>query len=237
MTKIHILHLYPNELNTYGDHGNALVLRKRSRQHGFEPQTHFHHPGGKLPSQVDIVIGGGGQDSAQADVQNDILRIGDKLHELSEAAIPMILICGTYQLFGDMFITAAGLKVKGIGIFSAETFGGQKRMIGNVMIRSDFGTLYGFENHSGQTFLKNGQLPLGKVLRGGGNNGKDKTEGARTNNVFGTYMHGPFLPNNPAFADELIRLAAIKKNIELDATRIDDSLADLARASARRRLY
>jgi CobQ-like glutamine amidotransferase family enzyme len=213
------------------------VRKKRLQRHGLEPVVHFHHPGGKFAKQVDIVIGGGGQDSAQADVQQDILKIGDKLHKLCQAGVPMILICGTYQLFGHRFVTSAGKEVKGIGIFEAETFGSQKRMIGNVMVKSDFGVLFGFENHSGQTFLKPGQKPLGKVLRGGGNNGKDKTEGAKTDNVFGTYMHGPFLPNNPLFTDELIRLAVANQKADLKPQPIDDHLAGLARANARRRHY
>jgi CobQ-like glutamine amidotransferase family enzyme len=196
-----------------------------------------HHPGGKLPDQVDMVIGGGGQDSAQADVQTDILRIGAYLHKLAEKQVPMILICGTYQLFGHRFVTNQGKEVKGISIFDLETIGGDKRMIGNVMVKSDFGVLFGFENHSGQTFLGKHQKPLGKVLRGGGNNGKDKTEGARTHNVFGTYMHGPFLPNNPQFCDELIKMAAANNGYELEPAKIDDSLAVQTRANARRRKY
>ncbi|MGH7156584.1 MAG: type 1 glutamine amidotransferase [Candidatus Saccharimonadales bacterium] len=237
MKQLHILHLYPNELNTYGDHGNRLVLMRRIEWHGFEPAVHYHHPGGSLPKKVDVVVGGGGQDSAQADVQNDILKIGGQLHKLSEDNVPMILICGTYQLFGHRFITHNGKEVKGIGIFDAETIGGDKRMIGNVMVKSDFGVLFGFENHSGQTFLGGGQAALGKVLRGGGNNGKDKTEGARTNNVFGTYLHGPFLPNNPQFCDELIKLAAQNRYGEFTPKEIDDSLSLAARSNARRRHY
>lgn len=237
MRQLEVLHLYPNELNTYGDHGNALVLTKRIRRHGLEPLVHHHHPGGKLPGKVDIVIGGGGQDSAQSDVQADILRIGGRLHELAGMGVPMLLICGTYQLFGRRYVTSAGEEVKGIGIFDAETFGGDKRMIGNVMVSSKFGVLFGFENHSGRTFLGAGQLPLGKVKRGGGNNGKDKTEGARTNNVFGSYLHGPFLPNNPQFCDELIKTAAVNRYGAFDPARTDDSLALSARASARRRHY
>lgn len=237
MSELRVLHLYPNELNTYGDRGNALVLKRRIQWHGLEPVVAHHHPGGKLPSQIDLVIGGGGQDSAQADVQNDILRIGPVLHKLAEKNVPMIVICGTYQLFGHRFVTNQGKEVKGIGIFDLETFGGDKRMIGNVMVKSDFGILFGFENHSGQTFLGKGQKPLGKVLRGGGNNGKDKTEGARTNNIFGTYMHGPFLPNNPRFCDELIKIAAANKGIELPSPKIDDSLALQSRATARYRKY
>ncbi|MBX4188710.1 glutamine amidotransferase [Candidatus Saccharibacteria bacterium] len=237
MKQLHILHLYPNELNTYGDHGNALTLKRRIEGHGLDPVFHYHHPGGKLPAEVDIVIGGGGQDSAQADVQMDILRIGDKLHTLADKNVPMVLICGTYQLFGHRFITHDGKEVKGIGVFDLETIGGPKRMIGNIMVKSGFGVLFGFENHSGQTFLGKDQLPLGKVKRGNGNNGKDKTEGARTKNTFGTYMHGPFLPNNPKFCDEVVGLAAVNRFGEFVKSDIDDSLALQVRSAARRRSY
>ncbi len=237
MKQLVILHLYPNELNTYGDHGNALTLQKRIRWHGLEPKVEHHHPGARLPSKIDIVIGGGGQDSAQADVQTDILNIGDDLHRLAESGVPMVLICGTYQLFGHRFVTNSGKEVKGIGVFDMETAGGSKRMIGNLMVKSDFGVLLGFENHSGQTLLGAGQAPLGRVRRGNGNNGKDKTEGARTKNVFGTYMHGPFLPNNPFFCDEIIKLAAINSFGEFAPRPINDSLALQARAAARRRKY
>lgn len=237
MKELHILHLYPNELNTYGDHGNRVALMRRIEWHGFKSVVHYHHPGGTLPDQVDVVLGGGGQDSAQADVQADILRIGSKLHDLSGNNVPMVLICGTYQLFGHRFVTHNGQEVKGIGIFDVETFGGEKRMIGNLMVKSDYGVLFGFENHSGQTILGKNQMPLGKVMRGNGNNGKDKTEGARTNNVFGTYMHGPFLPNNPHFCDELIKLATINSFGQFQPRKIDDSLALLARSNARRRHY
>jgi CobQ-like glutamine amidotransferase family enzyme len=237
MKQLNILHLYPNELNTYGDHGNALTLKKRIEWQGLEPIVHHHHPGGKLPAQIDIIIGGGGQDSAQSDVQDDIVTIGANLRELAENNIPMILICGTYQLFGHRFVTGGGKEVKGIGVFDLETIAGPKRMIGNVMVKSDYGMLFGFENHSGQTFLGKNQAPLGKVKRGSGNNGKDKTEGARINNVFGTYMHGPFLPNNPQFCDELIKLAAMNNGIELQPQQIDDSLSLQTRTAARRRKY
>jgi hypothetical protein len=237
MKQLDILHLYPNELNTYGDHGNALVLKRRIEWHGFEPKIHHHHPGSKLPSQIDIVIGGGGQDSAQADVQKDILRIGKRMQQLADDGVAMLLICGSYQLFGHRYVPHQGDEVKGIGVLDVETIAGDRRMIGNVMIKSDFGVLFGFENHSGQTYLGKDQASLGRVMRGGGNNGKDKTEGARINNVFGTYLHGPLLPNNPHFCDELIRIAALKRYDEFEPAQIDDSLALATRAGARRRQY
>ena len=236
--KIHIVHIYPNEMNTYGDRGNLLTLVKRAEWHGLTPVVHYYHAGDEFPEQADLVLGGGGQDSAQDYIQEDILRIGDTLHALVNAGVPMLMVCGTYQLFGNRFLTQDGKDIKGIGIFDVETIGGPKRLIGNVAVETaDFGTLYGFENHSGKTYLGSSQQPLGTVIRGNGNNGEDHTEGARTRNAIGTYCHGPLLPNNPALADSLLRLALQYQKTEVELNPIDDHLADLSRQNAQSRKY
>ncbi len=236
MTELHIVHIYPNEMNTYGDRGNLLCLQKRAEWHGLEPVIRYYSAGGAFPREADLVLGGGGQDSAQSDIQADILRIGDKLHALVRTKVPMLMVCGTYQLFGNRFVTQAGQEIKGIGIFDVETLGGNKRMIGNVAVKTErWGTLYGFENHSGQTTLGNGQQPFGIVTKGDGNNGADKTEGARTSNAIGTYMHGPLLPGNPVFADWLIAEALRRKGIDPSLKKLDDTLADRARSNAAKR--
>lgn len=238
MPKLHIVHIYPNEMNTYGDRGNLLCLQKRAAWHGLEPIVHYYSVGQPFPSQADIILGGGGQDSAQSDIQADILRIGDRLHALVEADVPMLMVCGTYQLFGKRFVTVTGEEIRGIGVFDIETHGGPKRLIGNTAVETaDFGTLYGFENHSGKTVLGKGQAPLGTVTRGNGNNGQDKTEGARTRNAIGTYLHGPLLPNNPRLADTLISLALKQKGIDFIPHPIDDPLAEQVRQSVRIRKY
>jgi len=236
--KFHIVHLYPNDMNTYGDRGNLLTLVKRAEWHGLQPVVHFYNVGDTLPKEVDVVLGGGGQDSAQGDIQDDILRIGDQLHALVNKGVPMLMVCGTYQLFGNRFVTHEGQEIKGISIFDVETLGGDKRLIGNIAVDTpEFGTLYGFENHSGKTYLKNGQQPLGKVARGNGNNGEDGTEGARTVNAIGTYCHGPLLPNNPQLADSLLMLAMQARGTEVDLAPIDDALAIQSRLNAKTRKY
>ena len=236
--KLHIVHIYPNEMNTYGDRGNLLTLMKRAQWHGLEPVVHYYNAGDAFPKQADIVLGGGGQDSAQGEIENDIVRIGDQLHTLVERGVPMLMVCGTYQLFGNRFLTGDGRDIQGIGIFDVETIAGDKRLIGNIAVdTTEFGTLYGFENHSGKTHLKNSQQPLGKVTRGNGNNGEDKTEGARTKNAIGTYCHGPLLPNNPQLADSLLILAAQASGTEVDLLPIDDSLAIQSRLNAKIRKY
>jgi CobQ-like glutamine amidotransferase family enzyme len=238
MSKIHIVHIYPNEMNTYGDRGNLLTLTRRAEWHGLEPVVHYYNAHDTFPEQADIVLGGGGEDTAQAAIQDDILRIGDKLHTLVDKGVPMLMVCGTYQLFGNRFVTRDGQEIKGIGIFDVETIGGPKRLIGNAAVETtEFGTLYGFENHSGKTYLKNGQSPLGKITRGNGNNGEDHTEGARTQNAIGTYLHGPLLPNNPQLADSLLSLALRYQGTEVELKSIDDSLANQSRQNAKTRKY
>jgi CobQ-like glutamine amidotransferase family enzyme len=238
VTKLHIVHIYPNEMNTYGDRGNLLTLTRRAQWHGLDPVVHYYHAGQPLPLHIDIMLGGGGQDSAQADIQTDILRIGDAIHRLVADNVPMLMVCGTYQLFGNRFITHDGTEIRGIGVFDVETIGGSKRLIGNTAVETaDFGTLYGFENHSGRTYRANDQPALGRLLRGNGNNGEDRTEGARTANAIGTYLHGPLLPNNPVLADGLITLALQRKGMHLQTSQLDDTLANAARQNAVKRSY
>ena len=205
---------------------------------GLEPVIHYYHAGQSYPKDADLILGGGGQDSAQIDIQTDILRQGALLNKLVEDGVPMLMVCGTYQLFGNKFVTFTGDEIQGIGIFDIETLGGSKRMIGNVAVETEtWGTLYGFENHSGQTTLEDTQQSLGKVVKGEGNNGQDGTEGARTHNAIGTYMHGPLLPNNPQFADWMIWIAMQRKGTGFELKKLDDTLAEQTRTNAAKRPY
>lgn len=238
MTKkdIHILQLYPNKMNIYGDWGNVLTVMRRLQWHGYNPILHEYNEGDTFPETVDIVIGGGGQDSGQVAIQDDLLKISDKLHALAENDTPILVVCGLYQLFGKFFKTLDGTVIQGIGILDIETHGGTERMIGNIVTKSpEFGEIIGYENHSGQTFLAKGVVPLGMVQRGAGNNGQDATEGVRSRNVIGTYLHGSLLPKNPAIADFLIEKAIVKRYGEFTPSVIDDRFATLARQVAVKR--
>lgn len=230
-----ILHLYPEQMNIYGDWGNVLTIRKRAEWHGYATAVVAHHPGKPFPKNVDIVIGGGGQDSGQSKVQDDLLAISDMLHHLADHQVPMLLVCGLYQLFGHFFETHTGEKIRGIGMFDMETYGGPKRLIGNVVTDTPFGQMVGYENHSGLTILGDEQPALGRIIKGAGNNGKDMTEGAIYKCVFGTYLHGSLLPKNPLFADALIEAAAIYRHGSFESTVIDDRFAELARSVAKKR--
>lgn len=212
MSELIIVSLYPREMNIYGDRGNILALTRRARAHGFEPRVVDVNPGDPLPDRVDIVVGGGGQDSGQGKVAADLAAKRDEFHALAEEGAPMLLVCGLYQLFGHRFITHTGEQLEGIGVLDVETRGGDERMIGNIVLDSDeFGEIIGYENHSGNTTLGPGSRPLGRVLQGAGNNPSDGLEGARTRNVVGSYLHGSLLPKNPRISDFLVAEAAKRR--------------------------
>lgn len=235
MTKqiITILQLYPKDMNIYGDYGNLLVIQRRLEWYGYEPKVIHYNVGDAFPSGIDIVIGGGGQDSGQEVIHEDLIKIGPKLKALAEKDVPMLLVCGLYQLFGNFFKTLNGNTLTGIGVLDIETIGTNERLIGNIVTNNeDFGDIIGYENHSGQTFLGKNAAPFATVVKGAGNNSKDGYEGARYRNVIGTYLHGSILPKNPKLADFFIHTAVSQKYGDFSTDIVDDLLADFARETA-----
>ncbi len=234
---IDLVHLYPREMSIYGDLGNTRCLAQRIRRHGYEVQVHDHHPGSTLPDTPALLMGGGGQDSGQSRVEDDLAMIADRLRGLAADGVPMMMICGMYQLFGNAFVTVDGTELPGLGILDVTTRGHEKRMIGGVVLETEFGEVVGFENHSGSTVLATGQPPFGRVRSGRGNNGSDGTEGAVRHHVVGSYLHGPILPANPRLADHLIaRAAEVATGRAFEPGDLDDTLADQARVRQVRRL-
>lgn len=218
-----IAHLYPREMNIYGDLGNVIALRRRLEWRGYDVDVRPVDVGVPFDfSAADIVFGGGGQDSGQLVIGEDLLARGEELRTLAAAGVAMLVICGTYQLFGHGFTTMDGREIPGIDVFRARTVGSRTRMIGNIVVDSPFGRLVGFENHSGQTTLDPGQEPLGSVTNGYGNTPDGRFEGARAANAIGTYMHGPVLPKNPALADHLIRAALTRRYGDVELAPLED---------------
>jgi lipid II isoglutaminyl synthase (glutamine-hydrolysing) len=240
MSQLAIAHLYPEQMNIYGDRGNILALTQRCRWRGIDARVDAIRPGRDVDwTQYDLAFFGGGQDSGQALIADDFVhRHGPSLRAAIDDGLVLLAICGGYQLLGHYFLTHTGEKLPGIGALDLHTVGGDRRLIGNIVIevrgwslqagggRSVASArLVGFENHSGRTYLGSGVQPLGRVLRGFGNNGEDGSEGAIYRNAHGCYMHGSLLPKNPHFADHLLRLALDRRYGTADALApLDDSL-------------
>lgn len=239
--KLTIGYLYGDLMNIYGDIGNIICLKKRCEWRGIEVTIKNFSIGNLMKKgQADLFFFGGGQDQQQGVVARDLVKSakGKVIREEVERRVPLLSICGGYQLLGDYYKPHKGPKLEGIGLFPAYTLASYNRMIGNIVISSAFMVssnndertneltkLVGFENHSGKTYLKKGALPLGMVIKGFGNNGEDKTEGCIYKNAIGCYMHGSLLPKNPKLADWLIKKALeVKYGTEVNLKPLDDSL-------------
>jgi len=228
--------LYPDLMNIYADRGNLLLLERRCRWRGIGFELSGAGLGDELdPEGADLYYIGGGQDRDQALCAEDFA--GPKrepLHAAAARGAVVLAVCGGYQLLGHDYVVG-DRTLPGAGLVDLRTVRSDgPRLIGNVAIEVELEpgerrTLAGFENHGGRTHLGPDAAPLGRVLKGHGNNGVDGFEGVRRENVIGTYLHGPLLPKNAWFADWLIEAAL---GVDGPLARLDDELEELAHADA-----
>lgn len=234
--RLKIAHLYPDLLNLYGDSGNILCLRKRCEWRKIECDVTPLTVGNDFTfDDFDIIFIGGGQDREQSLVLKDLsVKKRDSLNNAVQSGTVVLAICGGYQLLGKSYETSAGKLLAFTGILDLYTVSGEKRLIGNYEFKTaEKLRIIGFENHAGRTHLGSGVQPLGKIVKGYGNNAADKTEGARYKNTFCTYCHGPMLPKNPDFADMLIRKALERKYENVSLAPLDCTFEVLARRQIR----
>ncbi len=239
--ELRVLSLYPEQMNIYADRGNIVFLRRRCEWRGIG----FDYAAAGLgegvdPGGHDLLYLGGGQDRDQRAVAADM--VASKREALAAAVgdgAVMLAVCGGYQLLGHRYQLGEE-RLPGLGLCDLETVREPgPRLIGNVAIEADLGDgprlIAGFENHGGRTYLGPGATPLGRVVEGFGNNGKDGFEGVRSGNLIGTYLHGPLLPKNAWLADELIaRTLERRYGSRPELAPLDDELELAAQDCARR---
>lgn len=246
MYELNICHLYPDLLNLYGDRGNIIAISKRSKWRGIQVTVSDISMGDAFDAEkYDIIFLGGGQDYEQEIIQDDLLnQKGNEIRNAIENDKIFLAICGGYQLLGNYYKTWDGKEIEFLKALDLWTVGGKKRMIGNFCFECDFlksdgfdGKIVGFENHSGRTYLGPSVKPLGKIVKGYGNNGEDGFEGAIYKNVYCSYSHGSLLPKNPHLTDHLISLALKQKYKDFDSLqKLDDEFEELARKTMIQRI-
>lgn len=241
--RLRVCALYPDLMNIYADRGNLIMLERRCQWRGLGFELSSAGLGEPLdPDGADLYYIGGGQDRDQKLCAHDLAeRKRDDVHAAAARGAVILAVCGGYQLLGRSYELGAE-TLPGVGLVDLHTVRSEEsRLIGNVAIELDADparpdpsaprrVLAGFENHGGRTFLGDAR-PLGRVLKGHGNNGTDGQEGVRAGNVIGTYLHGPLLPKNAWFADWLIETAL---SLSEPLAALDDELEDAAHAEARR---
>ncbi len=248
--------LYPTLMSTYGDRGNVICLQRRCqwRKIGVSVIPLDQQTEAAAFYNVDILVGGGAQDRQQEIVMRDLKGAkADALRDKIESGTPGVFTCGSPQLLGHYYEPALEQRIEGLGLLdfvSKHPGPDTRRCIGNLVFEVTASPLaedlkamlgrtpvvIGFENHGGRTYLGKVE-PLGKVIKGYGNNGEDGKEGALYRHAIATYSHGPLLPKNPFIADWLIQTALSQKyQTAVALTKLDDSLAFQAREAMFKRL-
>jgi CobQ-like glutamine amidotransferase family enzyme len=233
--ELRVCALYPDLMNIYADRGNLLMLERRCQWRGIDFKLDASGLGETLDADAhDLFYLGGGQDRDQRLCAEDLLATKRAALARAAARDALVLgICGGYQLLGHSYVIGSE-EIEGVGLLDVRTVRAQgPRLIGNVAIEVELNgarVLAGFENHGGRTTLGAQTAPLGRVLRGHGNDGRSGFEGARSGNTLGTYLHGPLLPKNAWFADWLIATALGIEEAELEP--LDDALEQGAHAGA-----
>jgi lipid II isoglutaminyl synthase (glutamine-hydrolysing) len=248
--------LYPTLMSTYGDRGNVICLQRRCQWRGIQVSIVplKRESESEEFNRVDIIVGGGAQDRQQEIVMRDLqgAKAAALISKLNNGT-PGVFTCGAPQLLGRYYEPALGKRIEGLGLLdmvSKHPGVDAQRCIGNLVLEitanpiaeelqamlGEKPIVIGFENHGGRTYLK-GVQPLGKVIKGYGNNGEDGTAGAFYQNAIATYAHGPLLPKNPFITDWLIKKALeLKYQQEITLAPLDDFLAISARKAMLQRL-
>ena len=220
--ELHICHLYPDLLNSYGDIGNVMIMQQRLEKRGIKVVLHNVSVGDPFEKEVyDIVFFGGGQDFEQAIVSKDLIENKrNDLKDYIENNKVFIAICGGYQLLGKYYMSAENQRLEGLDILNIYTDKGDHRAINNLILKDGDHYYVGFENHSGKTYI-NDLKPLG--------HGEDHYEGCRYKNTIGTYLHGPLFSKNPELCDDLLQTALSLKYGEIKLEPLDDEFPQKAK--------
>ena len=197
----------PDVMGTYGDGGNAVVLRQRLLLRGIAAEIVEITLADPVPESLDLYTLGGAEDYAQRLATRHLIK-HPGLQRAAEHGAPVLAICAAVQVLGHWYQTSAGERVDGVGMLDATTSPQDARTIGELvskpLLPGSTQRLTGFENHRGGTVLGPAATPLGAVVKGAGNRRGDGIDGAVQGSVFATYMHGPCLARNPELADFLL---------------------------------
>ncbi|GHD29405.1 type 1 glutamine amidotransferase [Nocardiopsis kunsanensis] len=203
---LRIVWIYPDLLSTYGDQGNALILKRRAELRGIPTEVVHVHSSDPVPEHGDVYLLGGGEDRPQI-LAAERLRADGGLARAAHNGACVFAVCAGYQIIGESYGDDESNPLPGVGILDIRSNRGETRAVGEIVADVDpalgVGRITGFENHRGRTVLGPSARPLSTVVRGIGND--DRIEGAYQGQILGTYLHGPALPRNPELADLLLR--------------------------------
>ena len=227
--KLRIAYLYPDILKGHCDLSNVETFCQRAKWRDVDVQVNCISANERVnASKYDFYYIGGSNTEQLDEALKSLSNIAEELKIASIASVPILAVNCGYMLFGNYYQLHNKIQVEGIKLLDVETIASKNHHFGNVHGTCEFlknKTIAGFENHGMVTYLKNAVSPFVYLQRGLGNNGKDKTEGARFNNVIGTYITSALLAQNPHLCDFLIATALrVKYKCRIPLTPLCDDI-------------
>ncbi|ADE55041.1 cobyric acid synthase [Coraliomargarita akajimensis] len=129
------------------------------------------------------------------------------IRERAAGGVPVVGICGGYQMLGQSISDPDGIAggagtIEGLGLLPLNTSYAAEKCVQQVNADWHGATWQAYEIHMGRTELTEAVEPLLRT--------DDKPEGIRRNNVWGTYLHGLF--EAPAVRRALAQAAGIENH-------------------------
>ena len=158
-----------------------------------------------LTEDVDMVYFGSCSESNQERILSRLKDHKSRVEELIEKGVIFLMTGNTFEIMGNYIEKPDGEKIEGLGIVDFYA----KRTIpkrNNSLFIGKFGEteIVGYTSRFSHSYDIKENDAFINVNKGYGSFINAKTEGIRKNNLYGTYLLGPFLIQNPLFTEYLM---------------------------------
>ena len=203
--------LYPEICCLFGDKANMRYFEMCLPEAKFIKTPVSEMPR-FLTEDVDMVYFGSCSESNQERILSRLKGHEARINELIEKGVVFLMTGNTFEIMGKYIEKPDGEKIEGLGIFDFYA----KRTIPkryNSLFLGKFGDMeiVGYTSRFSHCYDIDEKDNFLTVTKGYGSTVDAKTEGIRRNNLFGTYLLGPFLIQNPMFTAFLMKKLGCKE--------------------------
>ena len=203
--------LYPEICCLFGDKANMRYFEMCL------PQAEFiKTPVSEMPrfltEDVDMVYFGSCSESNQERILSRLKDHKARIEELIEKGVIFLMTGNAFEIMGNYIEKPDGEKIEALGIIDFYA----KRTIpkrNNSLFIGKFGEteIVGYTSRFSHSYDIKESDAFINVTKGYGSFIDAKTEGIRKKNLYGTYLLGPFLIQNPLFTKYLLGKLGVEK--------------------------
>ncbi len=164
-----------------------------------------------LTEDVDMVYFGSCSESNQERILSRLKGHEERIKSLIDKGVIFLMTGNSFEIMGNFIAKPDGEKIEGLGIvdfYSERTI--PKRNNSLFLGKFKDMDIVGYTSRFSNSYDIKDEDSLFNVTKGYGSYINGKTEGIVKNNLFGTYLLGPFLIQNPLFTEHLMELLGVE---------------------------